>query len=377
MATGHVRSRTTKNGKTKYQITVESEKDPTTGKRTRLYKTVDCNKKQAEQIMRRMLNEVELGDMPQKASAIKFKDWITRWLQDYMPNIAETTRAGYKDKINTCIIPMLGDIPLKLLKTDHIQGWVNTMSKERGLSPKSIKNAYHNIDASLKKAVTLKMIPHNPCEGVVLPKLKKYVGDTYTQEELDHVLEITKGTNMFIPVLLGFCVGLRRGEMLALRWSDIDFDNKIIHIHRNIVLADGKVLDKDPKSEASIRDIPIGDKIVAQFKKARAEYLEDKMALGKAFFDDNYVVRQRNGKSYRPDSLSQKWRRFVKDNNLRHIRFHDTRHTCATQMIAAGIDPKTAQKRLGHADISVTMNIYTHATETANKAAADKSMKQC
>lgn len=372
MATGHVRPRTTKNGKVKYQVIIESEKDPLTGKRTRTYKTVNGNKKQAEQLMRKMLDEVENGNMPQKSSAVKFKDWINRWVQEYLPNIEETTRAGYKEKIKTCIIPELGNIPLNALKTDHIQSWVNYLREERELSPKSIKNAFHNVNASLKKAVKLRLIPYNPCEGVELPKLRKYTGKVYTKEQIDDVLKITQNTDMFLPVLLGFCVGLRRGEMLALRWEDVDFETKNLYIHRNMVLADGKIIEKEPKSEAGIRHIPVGDRMIKHLKNAHTQYLQDKLALGKGFFDDGYVIRQKNGKYLRPDSLTQKWGRFIKRNNLPHIRFHDTRHSCATEMIASGIDPKTAQTRLGHADVSITMNIYTHATENANKAAAEK-----
>jgi len=371
MATGHIRKRVGKTGAVSYQLIVESERDPLTGKRERSYKTVNGTKKQAEATLRKMIAEVENGGII-TASAEKLGDWLHEWLKLYLPNIEETTRVGYREKIDGYIIPKLGDIKLKSLNTPTIQAWVNELKDDGKLAPKTIRNAFLNLKAALNKAVILKMIPSNPCFGVELPKLNRYKAEIYSGDEISKVIDAAEGTEMYLPVLLEIAVGFRRGELLALKWDAVDFDNRIIHVRENRVNGDGKVQVKAPKSSAGVRDITVGSNIISELKKAHKEYLENKLKLGAGFTDSNLVICQKNGKPFAPDSMTQKWLRFTKSHNLKHIRFHDLRHTCATAMLEAGIDPKTVQSRLGHANISITMDVYGHCTKAMDKKAADK-----
>lgn len=369
MATGSIRIRENKNGRS-YQVIIEGERDPVTGKRNRKYKTVRGTKKQAELVKRKMIEAMETGDI-MVASPMKLKDWMEEWVSSYVPNIEATTRVGYNERIRNSINPYLGDVPLKALKPLSVQQWVNTLRNEKGLKPKTIKNAFLNLRAALDKAVLLSMISSNPCVGVELPKMQKYQGQYYNKEELKEMLEIAKGTDIYLMLLLTAYVGFRRGELIALTWDDVDFEKKVISVRNNTVLANGDVITKQPKSVAGIRDITISENILKELKKARNEYKKRKLAMGRDFVDSNLVICRENGKGYRPDSITQKWRRFVVSNNLKEIRFHDLRHSCATAMIEAGIDPKTVQQRLGHADISVTMNIYAHCTKTMDEKAAE------
>ena len=371
MSTGHIRKRVGKHGETSYQVIVESEKDPLTGKRERTYRTVKGTEKLAEATLRKMIDEVENGGII-TVSSVKLGDWLHQWLDTYLPNIEATTRAGYRERIDSCIIPSLGQIPLKALKANNIQAWVNDLHQNRGLSPKTIKNAFLNLKAALDKAVVLKMIPYNPCAGVELPKLQKYKGEIFSTDEIATALEAAKGTDMYLILLLTAYIGFRRGELIALKWEDIDLEAGVIHIRNNTVMADGKKLTKAPKSSAGVRDVSIGANIVKELKKAHSQYLANKLSYGLGFHDTGLVVCKENGEGYRPDSITQKWERFVRQNGLKPIRYHDLRHSCATAMIEAGVDPKTVQQRLGHADISVTMNIYTHSTKAMDRSAADK-----
>ena len=368
MATGHLRKRVGKNGAVSYQITVETDCNPLTGERERHWKTVKGTKKQAEAVMRRMIDELEQGNVA-TPSAMKVQDWMTMWLGTYLPNIEETTRVGYEEKIKNHIVPELGHIQLKALKPTNVQTWINGLSK-RGLSPKTIRNVFNNLNAAMKKAVTLRMIPHNPCEGVELPKLKKYQASVYDTADINKALTAAEGTDMYIPVLLALTVGLRRGELLALRWHHVNFEDGIIYIRDNLVKGLGGVaITKLPKSEAGIRDISIGKNILAALTAAKADYDQRKGESG--FCDGGFVVCQKNGKPYKPDSMTQKWSRFMNAKSLPHVRLHDLRHSCATVMIGAGVDPKTVQQVLGHSDISVTMNIYAHCTPAMSRKAAE------
>ena len=294
MSTGHIRKRVTKDGKVSYQVILESEKDPLTGKRQRQYKTVNGTKKEAEAVLDRMKSQYNTDGIL-KPSSIKHKDRIHEWLQLYLPNIEATTRAGNTERIKNRLIPYLGNIPLNSLQTASIQQWITTLSKDEKLAPKSVKNVYLNLKAALDKAVTLKMLPSNPCVGVVLPKAEKYNAEVYDSNEIAEMLKAAEGTDIYLLVTLIVLVGFRRGEITALQWSDIDFENSVIHINKSEVIADGKKIVKSPKTKSGIRDIYIGDNLLKLLKKEYAKYCADKLAMGSEFVDSNCVIRQSNG----------------------------------------------------------------------------------
>lgn len=367
--TGHIRKRVDKNGNISYQLIVDLGKDPLTGKRIRRYFTVKGTKKQAQAKLRNSLNSSMQGSsFQQQISVILLQDWMKKWFNTYLPNIEESTRAGYKEKINNYIIPELGSIPLNALDTDTIQQWVNDLLKKKKLSPKTIKNAFLNLNAALKKAVKLKKIPANPCDDVELPKIKKNKMDFYDTQEINDMMKAAENTDMYLLLLLAVYLGLRRGELIALQWSDIDFNNGIVHVQHNTIKGEKGTVTKAPKSAAGTRSIPTGEKVLKELVSAHKKYNDNK-ANKKGFVDSGLVICKPDGSSYQPDSISQKWKRFVKTNNLRRIRFHDLRHSCATLMAQAGVPPKVAQQRLGHSNISITMDTYTHASAAMNQQA--------
>lgn len=366
-----INKRVGKNGDVTYQIVLELGTDPVTGKRQRVFKTVKGTKKQAQAVMDKMKVELERGYV-HDPSNMKLEDWITQWLDNYLPNIEATTRTHYQDAIRVHIIPDLGHVPLKHLKTTAIQAWVNDLHTKKNLSPKSVRNIYLNLKSALTKAVVLRMLPYNPCEGIVLPKATKYKATIYTVKEMNDLLDLARGTDLFIPVLLATNLGLRRGEVLALRWDHVDFANGIVHIRENKVITKEGALTKAPKSAAGIRDLTMGSQVMTELKQAHAKYIRNKLAKGRTFKDSGLVFSQEDGSEYRPESLTRMWRRFLDKHGLKSIRFHDLRHSCATALLEAGVDPKTVQTRLGHADIAMTMNIYAHCTPNMDRNAAQK-----
>ena len=368
MATGHIRKRTGKTG-VSYQIIAEGDRDPTTGKRERRYQTIKGTKKQAEAALRKLIDSLEQG-VSTDASAIKLRDWMDNWLTNYLPNIEATTRVGYKEKIETYINPHLGNTPLKALRTDSIQAWIN-MLNQRGLGAKTIRNAYNNLNAALKKAVVLRMLPYNPCVGTVLPKLKRPKSKVYDTADIQRALDETKGTALYLPVALALLTGMRRGEVCALKWKNIDFVAKQIHICENRVHGEKEVIEKAPKSEAGNRTIPMSKEVASLLGEARLQYYNDAAAYGPAFRDLDYVLHNENGTPYHPDSLTKMWRRFLEHSDLPYIRFHDLRHSNATALIAAGVNPKTVQQLLGHSDVSITLNTYTHVLPSMEQEAVD------
>ena len=370
MATGNIVERKRGNGEIRYEITVEGERDLLTGKRNRVYKTIKGTKKEAKAVMRQMIVDMERGIAVRK-SPKKVAEWLNEWLELYLPNIEGTTRIGYKTKINNYLIPALGDIYLQSLRTEHVQKLINDMMV-RDLSPKNIRDTYNNINAAMKKAVVLRMIPFNPCEGVALPKLKRYKAKVYDLEMIHKLLSVAENTDMYLPILLCVTAGLRRGELLALRWDNIDFANSILQVRSNMVRGEKDFIIKAPKTESGIRDIHLGQEVMEVLKKERSKYVADMFSKETNFQNLNFVIRQKDGSPIRPDSMSQKWRRFLEDNRLPSIRFHDLRHSNATALIQAGVNPRVVQQRLGHSDVNITLNTYTHVLPDMDVEAAAK-----
>ena len=193
-----------------------------------------------------------------------------------------------------------------------------------------------------------------------LPRLIKPKEAVLTPEMVQKLLSAAYGTDVYLILILGFALGLRRGEMAALRWPDIDLDKGIVHIHLNRVNAGSKVIEKSPKTSAGVRDINLGDRLVQILKSYR----------GKA--NGPFVLSRADGQPYSPDTLTRKFKRFLERNGLPDIRLHDMRHINATLLCEAGVDPKTAQVRLGHASITTTLGIYVHTTDGLCRQAADK-----
>lgn len=368
-ASGHIRRRITKEGKVSYQIIVESERDPVTGKRQRIYKTINGTKREADALLNKMIYETINNSTIVQPSAMKLSDWIEEWYRLYTTQLSPTTRAGYRQQIDYRIIPYLGRFPLKNLKTKDVQKWVNFLSHDEGLSGQTVKNIFLNLKAALNVAKKQKLISENPCLDVILPTVKPYKAKVYNEAEIKNLLSLAKDSDMFLIAVIEIYLGIRKGEIAELKWSDFDFDLGLVHITRSRVLVNGEIIIKPPKSEAGIRDIWLGNEALLIFKKEYDKYIEKTKATG--FADNGYVICKNNGDPYVPDSIAQKWERFRDANNLPKIRFHDLRHTCATTMIAAGVDPKTVQTRLGHSDVLTTLNIYSHCLPSMNKAAGD------
>lgn len=370
MATGSIREKKTKSGEIRYQITIDGGRDELTGKRIRAFKNVNGSKREAKSVMYKMIAEMDKGKLTQKTGK-KVGEWMDEWLENYLPNIEETTRVGYKTKLRCYIKPAIGDILLRSLRTEHVQRMVNDM-KDRGLSPKNIRDAFNNVNAAMKKAVKIRLIPYNPCEAVELPKLKKYRAKVYPPEMIHHLLEVAMGTDMFLPVFLLTMVGLRRGELLALRWDDIDFKQNILRVRKNMVNGEKGCIIKAPKSEAGIRDISLGNDVMSVLKAARVQYMTDLFEYGVGFQNLNFVIHQKDGSPLKPDSMTQKWQRFLEANDLPKIRLHDLRHSNATALIQAGVNPRVVQQRLGHSDVNITLNTYTHVLPEMDIDAAEK-----
>ena len=228
------------------------------------------------------------------------------------------------------------------------------------------------IQAALNKAVSLGIIKKNPDRGIQIQKPQRYQAEVYNTQEIEQLVEYAKGADLNLAVHILLCLGLRRGELISLKWQDIDWQENKITISRSIAKKEGKPIEKAPKTESSIRIIDAPDYLIGMLKQARKDYMERKLRYGKGFNDNGYIVANEDGSPYHPDSFSQKFARFIRKSGLKYIRLHDMRHTNATLMLSVGISPKVAQKRLGHSNFSTTMDIYSHVLDDVGKEAASR-----
>ena len=366
--TGHVRKRTTKSGITTYQVIVEEESSFANGKRKRYYKTIQCGKKQAEKVMRDMIHELETRTFV-KDNRITVRDFMHQWLEIYVKNqLSPTTVQHYIDQTEKYIIPQFGDTCLQQLKNIDIQKWIFSLQKAsprtgKPLSPKTIKNILLNLSAAMKKAVMLELIPKNPCDDLTLPKLEHYQPEVYSMEEVETLLQCARNTALYLPLMIEICLGLRRGELLALRWHHVNFQTGCLTVEENLVTVNNQTITKAPKTQSGRREIQIPGTLLRLLKDTKAE---------RHAGQNDYIVCQEDGSPYKSDSFSMKFRRFLKANDLKHIRFHDLRHINATIMLSLGISPKVAQERLGHSSYQITMDIYSHVLKKVEQEAADK-----
>jgi integrase len=374
MSTGHIRERESNKGKC-YQIIVETEKDVETKERKRIYKTIYGNKKDAEKLLRELLSQID-NQIFIKNNDTTVKEFIAEWLKIYIePYKSPTTTHYYKVQLERYVYSAIGNKKLQELKTIDIQKLYNnlliksTMSN-KPLSPKTIRNVHMNIRAALDKAVQQELLLKNPAKNIELPKCSKYRADVYNKDEIKKLFELIKGTDLELTIHILIFLGLRRGELIALRWQNINFEKKTANIIENAVNIRNEIIIKDPKSESGKREISIPDGLMLMMKKAYTEYCLRKNRNNSL---DDFVITQENGLPYKPTSITNKIKRFLRNNpELKRIRMHDLRHTSATLMLQAGISPKVAQKRLGHADFSTTMDIYSHVLEEMEQEAADK-----
>ena len=363
-----IRKRTNKEGKvTGYQVTVEGVRGPC-GERKRFSKTVSTMK-EAKETERKMLNQLSNGGI-QRVTPMTVETWVTTWLSVHKPDIEETTRRGYQEKFDNYIIPAMGQIPISHVTGTLVQSWVKELS-DHGLKPRTIKNAHQCLYSAMKTASQLQMIPNNPCQYTILPKVDAYSAEVYDDTEIQAAIDAAKGKDIFLLVFLALSVGLRRGELAALKWEHIDLKNRKIHITENRVAVKGGVITKNPKSKSSKRTITIGPNACSILRSAKAEYEAKREAYGSGFAKENYVIHLKDGSPYHPDSLTQKWDRFMTKHNLKHIRLHDLRHSCATSMVANNVDGKTVQQRLGHASYKTTYDLYVHRTQAMDDHAAE------
>lgn len=322
-------------------------------------------------------------------NALKNKDltfckWLNLWIDEISKGTLKNgTINNYKIYINKHIEPFFKDIVLEELTAGMFNEFCNhkllDVDVKSRVSEKTLRNIYSMIHKSLDKAVVEGLLKYNPSDYVSIPKGNIKVKDVMTIEEQKSVIEALKGETLDIGILLALDLGIRLGEILALRWKDINFDRREIYIRNNldrnnVLQENGKnkveyVL-STPKTKKSKRKIPMNDNI---FRYLKNEYNIQKNKYGNKI--GNYFVVSVKGKEFtKPSVLTNYFKKVLKEAQVRNITFHTTRHTFATNALNKGISPKVVSEILGHSSSVTTLDIYSHSTEWLKRKAIDSMM---
>ncbi len=338
---------------------------------------VKGNKKRAEKLLLDFRKEFT-PDERSLDSDILFSDFMCQWLEITKPTIALTTYASYSNMVKGIIVPYFKKkgITLADLKATDLQAFYTEQLTR--VQANSVIHYHANIHKALKYAVKNDLIPSNPADKVERPKKNRFVGSFYDSDEVERLFAAAKGTKLEIPIFLGAFYGLRRSEAIGLKWSAIDFQNDTISIRHTVTCCnlDGKtvqVANDTTKTKSSMRTLPLVPafkELLLGQKKQQEEYRRlCGRSYDKRYLD--YICVDEMGRLISPHYLTSAFPKLLAQNGLRHIRFHDLRHSCASLLLSNGVSMKQIQEWLGHSDFSTTANVYAHLDYNAKLSSAD------
>ena len=347
--------------------------DPETGKA--IYKNV-LGRTQAETRakLKAAIEESKSLDVT-KAGKYTVGAWMDEWFENYAKiKVRPSSHQTYRGYIDNHIKPNIGKVPLekltslelqklykKLLNSGRIDR-VESKYQAKGLSPKTVRNIHQIIASAMKLAKEQRLIVADPTEGCALPKLEHREMKTLPVEQLASFLREAKDSGVFEIYYIELAPGLRRGELLGLKWEDIDFEHGNLRVKRQIARINGEVVEAPLKTKNAYRTLPLAEDTIAVLK-------QQKKKVGSS----PWVFLSPTGGPVSPDSVLHMLHRVLKRAGLPRIRFHDLRHTFATLALQNGVDVKTVSGMLGHFSAGFTLDTYAHVT-TASRRQAAKTM---
>ncbi|OEG00055.1 hypothetical protein BHF71_06775 [Vulcanibacillus modesticaldus] len=358
---GHVRKR---GNKWVFVLDVGIKPD---GSRDRKWFSGYNTKKEAEKAMAEKIAEINRGEYVAPIKT-KFKDYMTEWLDS--KQVKKRTLETYTWLVEKHIIPTLGNIELQKLNAMHIDKLLNKLRKEKALSDGNIQKIYTLINDALNKAVKYGLLQKNVASYVDKPKASKPEIKVWDQKEVNKFLKIAKQDRSYIVFLLALATGMRQSEILGLQWDNVDFENGLIYVKQQIERGTHNFTSL--KTKAAYRNISIDEDTIAALRRHKVLITEEKLKAGPAYTDMNLVAPTSLGTPYLHSNITKIFNRLIKEAGVEKIKFHGLRHTHATLLLLAGVNPKTVAERLSHADFRITLDIYSHLLPNIQKDTAIK-----
>lgn len=353
--------------------------DPSTGQRKR--KSVSGKTKQEALRKKRELENLKDDNRLVSTGKITLSQWMDRWLEVYKkPAVKPTTWFSYKQLTDLHIKPALGGRQLDRLQANEIQAFYNRLTASgrkntdnQGLSPRTVRYIHTVLKGALNQAVKENLIRFNPAVLTEPPRQVRKEVKPLTADQVRLFLDAIKRDMLYPIILTDVSTGLRRGELLGLKWEDVDLKDGTATIRRTLLQLQGQViLQEDTKTKSSRATVKLPGVVIKELKKIKKQQAKSKLSLGEAYQDQGFVFCWNDGRPFRPDFVYHRFKALLKENGLPSVRFHDLRHTFCTLLLEAGEDLASVSKLARHSSYSITADIYGHLTTGMQERAANK-----
>lgn len=342
----------------------------TNGKRKQKWLSGFETKKAAERAMAEALVKIDQGVFVE-ASKQTLSDYLDTWLRAMRGQVKDSTLRSYEVIVNKRIRPNLGALTLRRLTRSHLEALYGDLI-EGGLAPSSVGHTHAVLSRALRDAVDQHLIARNPAYGARKPKVPNRQVRTWSARGVSRFLDSIAGDRLSALFLVAVTTGMRRGEVIALRLRDVDLVAGRATILQSYVRAGRGWVFSEPKTSASRRTVALDTHTLAALREHRQRQMLERALMGDAYEENDLIFAREDGQPIEPRYVSERFDSLAKAAKLARIRFHDLRHTHATLALQAGVHPKVVQERLGHSDISITLQTYSHVLPGMQEEAAEQ-----
>ena len=345
--------------------------DPVTGKYRQLSKTVRGNKTQARQALNRYVAEAQAGRYDGTTST--FGELVSNWLTLIKNDLSPTTMRTYRSLLSIHILPGLGDRPVNNIRASDLDLLYQALTNKVGLAPASVRQIHAIIRRAFNQAVMWEWVATNPAANATPPKLVKPKLSPPSADQLDEILRVADDRDPELGHFLHIAAstGARRGEVCALRWTNLDTKRKTLTIEHSIAEVTGGLKEKGTKTHAN-RRIALDTETLEVFEAQRAIATERARQVGMKIAPDAFVFSREPDcrRPWTPGNVTNQFQAIRDELGFKNMRLHDLRHFMATRLMAAGVDVRTVSGRLGHSNPSTTLSVYAHFVEASDRNAA-------
>jgi integrase len=338
--------------------------DPSSGKR-KWHSLKATGKRQAQLECASLISAINGGTYLEPSNKMTMAIYLDRWLAHMVSQVSPHSHERYSQIVRKNLVPLIGSVVLTRLQPDQIStAYSKALSTGRrngkgGLSPRTVHHMHRILKQALRQAVRWLLLYRNPADSVDPPKVERLHLDTYDMARTAALIAAMRGKRMLVPVILAVLCGLRRGEIAALRWRNVNLAASQIAVVESAEQTKAGIRYKQPTGGRA-RTVALSATVTEELRAHRLRQAEELLKLGIGQADDIFVVARADGQPLQPRSLTHEWVRLLATTELPRIRFHDLRHAHATHLLSSGVHPKIASERLGHSKVGITLDLYSH-----------------